>query len=150
MTLTGKVSAARFLDMFEQRRPFQDANVQSVFAAYPSATRDALLDLREVIFQMAATTTGVGRVEETLKWGQPAYLTSEPKSGSTIRLGRPKSGGFAIYAHCQTTIISDFRSLFPHDFIYDGNRGVQFEIGQAVPVEKVRLLIASALTYHLK
>jgi hypothetical protein len=41
-------------------------------------------------------TPGVGALHETLKWGQPAYLTPETRSGTTLRLGVPKSGGYAI------------------------------------------------------
>lgn len=93
-------------------------------------------------------TEGVGRIEESLRWGQPAYLTPETGSGSTIRLGVPGEGGFALYVHCRTTIIPDFRSLFPNDFTYEGNRAIRFEAGADLPTGPLRLLIASALTYH--
>ncbi|WP_299391616.1 DUF1801 domain-containing protein [Pelagibius sp.] len=108
------------------------------------------MTLRALIFETAAATPGVGTLEETLKWGQPAYLTPETRSGSTLRLGLPKNGGFALYVHCQTTIISDFRSFFPDAFAYDGNRAVRFDAGAALPREELTLLIRSALTYHLK
>ena len=94
---------------------FDDPNVERVFAAFPDEARQSLLELRTLIFDVAARNKRVGRLQETLKWGQPAYLTPETKSGSTIRLGLPKSGGFAIYTHCQISIISDFRALIPND-----------------------------------
>jgi len=124
--------------------------VAARFAAFPEPARTELLALRALIFETAAETPGVGKIEETLKWGQPAYLTPETKSGSTLRLGLPKSGGFAVYAHCQTTIIGDFRHLFPSDFDFDGNRAVRFRDGDKVPTEKLRPLVTRALTYHLK
>jgi hypothetical protein len=31
------------------------------------------LALRELVLQVAATTEGVGELEESLKWGEPAY-----------------------------------------------------------------------------
>jgi hypothetical protein len=86
---------------------FHDPRVEAAFAAFPDSTRDALLGMRALIFQTAAETAGVGPVEETLKWGQPAYLTRETGAGTTIRLGVPKAGGAAIYVHCQTTIIGE-------------------------------------------
>ncbi|QPH55894.1 DUF1801 domain-containing protein [Pontivivens ytuae] len=122
--------------------PFESPNLEAAFASFPESERDALLTLRQLILDTAKT---IGPIEESLKWGQPAYRT--PK-GSTLRLGLPKSGGYAIYAHCQTTIISDFRSLFPDDFRYDGNRGVLFATGETPGQEKLRLLIRSALTYQ--
>jgi len=106
--------------------------------------------LRTLIFAVAADSPGVGPVQETLKWGQPAYLTPVSRAGSTIRLGMPKSGGYAIFAHCQTTIIADFRALFGPDFTYDGNRAVIFDEAPPPDLDKLRTLIASALTYHLK
>lgn len=112
--------------------------------------REGLLALRDLIFETAAETPGVGPLEETLKWGQPAYLTPKTRSGSTIRLGLPKQGGFALYAHCQTTLIRDFRSLFPNDFQYEGNRAVHFKDCTALLPDPLRLLIRSALTYRLK
>ena len=108
-----------------------------------------LLQLRSVIFEVAAETQGVGRIEETLKWGQPAYLTPETKSGSTIRLGVPKSGGIAIFAHCQTSIIPDFDALFPGDFTMDGNRAVRLPANGDLPLDALRMLIRNGLTYHL-
>lgn len=129
---------------------FENPAVEAAFAAFPDTVRPDLLALRQLIFQTAAETPGVGQLEETLKWGQPAYLTPQSKSGSTIRLGAVKTGGFALYAHCKTTIISDFRSLFPDDFIYEGNRAVRFEVGQIMDMEKLSLLISGALTYHVR
>ena len=136
--------------MVEVQPPFQDPRVEDAFAVIPAAPRSRLLEVRHLIFETAARTPGVGRIEETLKWGQPAYLTPDSRSGSTLRLGVPTHGGFAIYAHCQTTILSEFQSLFPDEFTYEGNRAVHFESGVELPSDRLRLLIVAALTYHQK
>ncbi|MCA0871544.1 DUF1801 domain-containing protein [Seohaeicola saemankumensis] len=128
---------------------FADRAVADAFAAFPNPARAGVLRLRALIFEVAAGTPGVGRVQETLKWGQPAYLTPDTKAGSTLRLGRPKTGGYAIYAHCRTSLISDFRGLFPQ-FTYDGNRAVLFRDQDRPPEEQIALLIGAALTYHRK
>lgn len=130
--------------------PFTDPDVEAVFASFPEPERSGLPMVRGLIFETAGTTPGVGALEETLKWGQPAYLTPATRSGSTIRLGLPKQGGFAIYTHCQTTILTDFRGMFPDDFVYEGNRAIRFDAGQALPLDKLSLLIHGALTYHLR
>ena len=95
--------------------PLEDPNVERAFADFTTDVRPGLLELRELIFDVAARTDGVGRIQETLKWGQPAYLTPETKSGTTIRLGCLKAGGFAIYVHCQTSVVSEIQELFPND-----------------------------------
>jgi len=66
--------------------------------------RQRLLALRWLILDTAAATAGVGRIEEALKWGQPSYLTTNPKSGSTIRIDQVPPGGYALYVHCQTNL----------------------------------------------
>lgn len=67
---------------------FADSAVAAAFASYPEPIRARLLALRRLIFATAAATQGVGPLEETLKWGQPAYLTPATRAGSTIRIDR--------------------------------------------------------------
>ena len=130
--------------------PFPDMAVKAAFDAFAEPARTRLIALRALIYETAMQTPGVGRIEETLKWGQPAYLTPETRSGSTLRLGCPKSGGYAIFAHCQTTIIADFAATFGDAFRYDGRRAVLFRDDEAPDAAPLRLLIASALTYRLQ
>ena len=61
--------------------------VEQAFLAVPAAPRERLLMLRALIFDTAARTPGVGAIDETLKWGEPAYVTAQSGSGSTVRLG---------------------------------------------------------------
>jgi hypothetical protein len=62
------------------------ARVDAVFATYPKVLAGRPLVLRRLIFEVAAETAGLGEIEETLKWGQPSYLTTQSGSGSTIRI----------------------------------------------------------------
>lgn len=119
------------------------ANVGAVFDAAPAPERAGMLALRARI--LAEATRLNIPIREELRWGQPAYLA--PK-GSTLRLGLPKSGGFAIYAHCATSLIADFAETC--DCRTEKNRAVLFDTlaeAEAVPVE---LLISAALQYHDK
>ncbi len=128
---------------------FDDTAVEAVFDAFEPEVREGLLSLRAVILEEAVALPEIGQLQETLKWGQPSYLTPDTKAGSTIRLGVPKQGGYALYAHCQTTILSDFQAIFGEDFSFEGNRAVIFRAGEEPDTEKLRLLVRSALTYHL-
>ncbi len=123
-----------------------------MFQAYPKAMRARLMFLRQLIFDTAAQTDGVGELQETLKWGEPAYLTPQTKSGSTIRIDWKKSAAtqYAMFFHCQTTLVETFRSLFPNDFKFEGNRSLVFDKDDEIPVDALRYCIAMALTYHLK
>lgn len=132
--------------------PFQSSTVAQTFEAYPPAIRRRLLALRELIFRTAASTPGVGELEETLKWGEPAYLTSNSKSGSTVRIDWKKSNPTqcAMYFNCQTTLIESFKSMFPGEFQFEGNRAIVFSESESVPADALEFCIAAALTYHRK
>jgi len=131
-----------------------DPNVAAVFEAYPPHVKARLLRLRALILETAAATEGVGALEETLKWGQPSYLTPETKAGSTIRIDTIKSGSgqygqYAFYFHCQTTLADTFRELYPGAFRIERNRAIVFDANDEIPEEALRHCIALALTYHL-
>ncbi len=106
--------------------------------------------LRKLILETADATDGVGPITETLKWGEPAYLTSASKSGSTIRIGWKKSTPkrYGIYFNCQTNLVETFRARFPDAFSFEGNRAIVFEESDAVPTDALAICIAAALTYH--
>ncbi len=131
---------------------FKNSAVEQAFNAFPPAIRNHLLEVREIIFEVAGQTDDVGKIEETLKWGEPSYLTSQSGSGTTIRISTVKNSPdkFGIYFNCQTTLIEDFRQLYRHEFEFDGKRALTFKVGQALPLEPLKHCIALALTYHLR
>lgn len=135
-----------------KHHPFEDLKAASVYDNYPPPLRKKLMELRELIFETAAKTNGVGKIQEALKWGQPSYLTAETKSGSTIRIGAVKGDPdkYALYFHCQTNLIESFRKLFSKELTYEKNRAIIFDIRQKLPRKTVSECIRMALTYHLK
>lgn len=123
-------------------------DVQAVFDAAPSEARQGMMHLRELILNVASELPEIGRLSETLRWGQPAYVTSK-RAGASLRLGRPKTGGFALYTHCQTSLIADFATAFPNMDRVEGTRAIHFT--KATQIDPIRhgMLIKSILTYHL-
>jgi len=128
---------------------FKHPGVEEVFAKYPERVRSRLLVLRDLIFETAASIEGVGELEETLRWGEPSYLTTQSGSGSMIRINRldPRRGGYAMYFLCQTDLVPAFRKLYPKSLIFDGNRAIVFNEHDPIPVDDLRHCIALALTY---
>lgn len=118
-------------------------DVKAAFDAVAPEARAVLLVARELIFDCAGDIA----VEECLKWGQPSYLA--PK-GSTLRLGVNKAGKAAIFAHCQSTIVSDFAAQFGSDFEIEGNRAVVLGDFDAADQDKLRALIRHGLTYKTR
>ena len=73
-----------------------DTKVEFVFNEYPAPVRDKMLFLRHLVIETAKATDGIEELEETLKWGEPSYLT---KIGSTLRMDwKPKTPDqYAMY-----------------------------------------------------
>ena len=126
-------------------------DVLALLDSYPEEIREALLHLRGLIQQTAARNGNIGDLQETLKWGQPSYLTVRPRTGTTLRIDRDKSdaGDIALYVNCQSTLVSEWRGLFPQ-FTYGGDRSVHLELGAPLPEAELNQMITMALTYHAK
>ncbi|MDD7884418.1 DUF1801 domain-containing protein [Flavivirga sp. 57AJ16] len=124
-----------------------DPKVKSVFKNYPDSVRKKMTDLRELIIETAGETEGITGLEETLKWGEPSYLT---KKGSTIRIDwKSKSPNqYAMYFQCTSRLVSTFRTVYKNTLDFEGKRAIIFQINEALPKEALKNCIAAALTYH--
>jgi hypothetical protein len=124
--------------------------VAKAFERYPEPVRLRLLQVRDLIFAVAAETEGVGPLTETLKWGEPAYLTETSRSGTTIRLGVSRSAPdqCAVFVNCQTTLIDTFRAHFADDFVFEGQRALIITAQGPLRREPLALCLRAALTYH--
>ena len=105
-----------------------------------------------MILDVAASTPGVGPLEEALKWGQPSFLTSASKSGTTIRIDRLSKTDDrpALFVPCQTDLIATFKTIYPEPFVYEGQRAIVLDIAQPLPENALRHCIALALTYKAR
>lgn len=132
-------------------REFENLEVAAVFDNSPPKIRKCMMDLRQLIFDTAASITEVGEIEETLKWGQPSYLTSESKSGSMIRIDKLKNDTekYALFFLCQTSLIETFKERFGNKLVYKGNRAIHFDVNDKIPVNDIRKCFSMALTYKL-
>ena len=132
----------------KSRHPESPSAVAAVFRAYPPAVREKLLRLRKIVLETAAKMDGIGALEETLKWSQPAYLA---KGGSTIRIdavkGDPKR--VALYFICHTDLVATFRELYP-DLNYEGNRAILLDALGKIPEDALRHCVSLALAYRNK
>ena len=131
--------------------PSPPPEVAAVFSRSPLAARGLLSELRELIFETAATRSEIGPIKETLKWGEPAYLPKRPRVGTTIRLGWDEAGQvIRLFVHCQTTLIKDWRDLYDAELTFVGNRELRLPTTKALPITALKHCVAMALTYHLR
>ena len=123
--------------------------VRQVFDSFPAKPRKRMEQILRLILA-AGEAADVGGVEETLKWGQPSYLPKKPRTGTTVRLGWSPSDpdNCALYVHCQTTLVDQFRERFPSEFAFEGNRAVLIPMDKDLPKAALQHVAAMAFTYH--
>ena len=122
--------------------------VDLVFKNYPDFVRDKLINLRKLIIETAREIEEISELEETIKWGEPSYLT---KKGSTIRIDWKKKNPdqYAVYYKCTSKLVPTFKTIYSSTFRFEGNRAIIFQLDDVIPEAELKQCISAALTYHL-
>lgn len=121
--------------------------VSETIKKYPENIQIKLEFLRNLILDTASETEAVNTIEETLKWGEPSFIT---KSGSTIRIDWKENNPnqYAIYFNCKTILVDTFRERYKNIFKFEGNRAIVFDMDEIIPVDELKHCIELSLTYH--
>lgn len=130
------------------KHPINDPAVEEIFDSYLPAFQKPLLKIRHWVFEVASNSSQIGEITETLKWGQPSYLTTKTKSGTTLRMDWYDDEHVALFFHCQTTLIESFRSRFGDELLFSKNRAILFQVNKKLPEQAIKHCIEAALTYH--
>jgi len=125
----------------------RNPKVAVVFDNYPKSVQKQMFQLRSLVLETAAEIEELKKLEETLKWGEPSYLT---KHGSTLRMDwKAKTPNqYAMYFKCTSRLVEAFKVIFSDTFQFEGKRAIVFQINQKIPVDKLKQCIAMTLTYH--
>jgi hemoglobin-like flavoprotein len=121
--------------------------VDAIFDNYSALVMKQMKYLRQRVLDAADEIEDPQNIEETLKWGEPSYLT---KHGSTVRMDwKAKAPDqYAIYFKCTSKLVPTFREIYPTEFTYEGNRALVFSLEEELPAEALKHCIKVALTYH--
>lgn len=130
-----------------QFKLIKSPKVDKVFATYPENVRGKMQFLRELVIETARETDDLEALEETLKWGEPGFVT---KTGSTLRMDwKAKTPNqYAMYFQCTSRLVETFRLVFNNKFQYEGNRAIVFQLDDKVPADELKKCIRASLTYH--
>lgn len=125
----------------------KNAKVDEVFNNYPDSVRDKMQYLRALVLETASEIPEITNLEETLKWGEPSYLT---KNGSTLRMDWKKKtpDQFQMYFKCTSRLVETFKQVFGNSFEYEKNRAIIFQLDQDIPVVALKKCIKATLMYH--
>lgn len=124
-----------------------DPRVIDIFNTYPEFVKQQMLTLRDLIIAAASQTDDLTELEETLKWGEPSYLT---KHGSTVRIDwkAKKPEQYAIYFKCTSRLVPCFKTLYGDLFEFENNRAILFKVEDTIPEKELKHCISLALNYH--
>ena len=127
--------------------PYKSSDVKEKFNTYPPEMKEKLLELRELVFDVANSEKSITDVDETLKWNEPSCLT---KNGSTGRMDskQSKPDQYTLYFNCKTKLVETFRVLFSDRFQFEGNRAIVFQKDDIIDVKALKYCILLSLTYH--
>ena len=133
--------------MSKNYKLISDPKTLELIESYPSVPSGKLLLLRELIFRVAEETEGLDFLEETLKWGEPSYLT---KHGSTVRIDwKDKNPDqYAMYFKCTSKLTPTFKEVFGDTFKFENDRAIVFKMNEEVPVSALEQCVSAALRYH--
>ncbi len=124
-------------------------SVQEVYDSYSEPLKRLFGEVRNLILAIGRETAVVGPLSETLRWGQPSFLTEETGSGTTIRVDRFDNDALAVFVNCQTTLISDARTYFP-ELTFSKNRAIVLGVNEEVPYAQLSAFLELALTYKAR
>ncbi len=114
---------------------------------YPDFVRDKLKYLRKLVIDTAEEVPEITELEETLKWGEPSFLT---KTGSTLRMDWKKKtpNQYQMYFKCTSRLVKTFKLVFGELLEYENNRAIIFQLDQEIPVVQLKKCIKATLMYH--
>ncbi|SMC65586.1 DUF1801 domain-containing protein [Cellulophaga tyrosinoxydans] len=121
--------------------------VEKVFSNYPKLVQKQMYALRELVLETAKEIEEITKLEETLKWGEPSYIT---KTGSTLRMDwKAKTPTqYALYFKCTSRLVETFKLHFKNTFTYEGKRAIVFNLEDEIPKEALKHCIKATLMYH--
>lgn len=123
--------------------------IRKTIADWPQAAQDHLKAARRIACDMAQSAA-IGPLEESLKWGQPAWRPRAPRTGATLRLNWSPSHPDHLMAlvDCKTDLASQMSISFPGQFLNDGRRSLSFDLAHPLPGDAFAQLAHLTFTYH--
>lgn len=121
--------------------------VKKLIKRYPKNAQEKLNQIRDIILRVASQKEDIKELEETLKWGEPSYLS---KIGSTIRMDWKEKNPdqVAVYFKCTSKLVPTFKMIFGDQFKYEKNRAIYFKLDDEIPESELESCIEMALRYH--
>lgn len=125
------------------------APVLAAIAQWSSAAQQTAWTCRSLFLQ-TALENDTGPIEESLKWGQPAWRPQRPRMGSTLRMfWVPATPDLlSLYVDCKTDLAARMHDLYPDLAVNDGRRQLGISLQDPLPEQALSHLAQMTFTYH--
>ncbi|WP_438786601.1 DUF1801 domain-containing protein [Enterococcus sp. DIV0756] len=120
-------------------------DIQTFYPTYSAQEKQKLIELQNLIHEIAGESDI--QLVESAKWGQLSFATP---NGTPIRIDRFSDTQVALFVHCQTHLIDDWKSLFSESLSFSKNRAILFQLDESLPEEPLKICIDQAFHYHVK
>ena len=119
--------------------------VLSTLSCHPNSVQTTLLQLRTIIFDVAASHQ-LGEVHESIKWGEPSYSV---KGGTPVCMGWKATTPQQcfLFFNCHTSLVETFRERYADLLILQGNRAIVLNLNSPIPALIFRQCVKMAFTY---
>ena len=116
------------------------------FQSWPANAAQYASEIRALFIQ-TAQNFDVRDLEESLKWGEPAWRPK--KGGTTLRASwSPKTPTeLGLFVDCKSDLCARMQSDFPNDFRFVAPRAMYLPLAQPVPTPAVTHLARIAFRY---
>ena len=116
---------------------------------WPDVAQQRLLTMRALFFEVAEAAD-IGPLEESLKWGQPAWRPKRARTGSTLRLNWTSHtpDELSAFVDCKTDLAAQMLTRFPESCGNDGRRCLTFPMDDTLNKDAVWTLAWLTFTYH--
>ena len=125
------------------------APILDVTAAWSEPAQTRFLTWR-ALFGDVAAAADIGPLDESLKWGQPAWRPRRPRTGSTLRVDWSPAtpDRLDLFVDCKTDLAHRVHDAFPHAFETDGRRRLSVRLDTAHDADALWHLAFATFTYH--
>ncbi|WP_299741914.1 hypothetical protein [uncultured Tateyamaria sp.] len=116
---------------------------------WPDKAQTHFLRLRSIVHDVA-TSADIGPLDESLKWGQPAWRPKRARVGSTLRVDWSPTtpNRLMAFVDCKTDLAAQMDNRFPQQFHNDGRRALGFDLDAPLNEDALWHLAHITLTYH--
>ena len=123
--------------------------LNDVFASWSQTAAATALQCRG-LFLDAAARLETGPLEESLKWGQPAWRPSRPRTGSTLRMGwdAAEPDALTLFVDCKTDLAARMQETYPTLMAHDGRRRMGVSLNTPLPEQAIAHLAEMTFSYH--